>query len=320
MHLNEKAKVVILRLSKFPNNAKRITMRPPLIIVTLICAVLCVAATALGQIDAQVIVDMNQIPGSSRDLLANFAADLQRYINSNRWTSEDIGNEKIQVSITVSIAMTATPTVYDATFVLGSTRPVYKSEKNSAMLRIFDDSWEFTYIKNQPLLRDETRFDPLTSFVNFYMYLVLGYDFDSYSPPLSGTPYFQKAITICGQAPGSTKGWDRVNSGYSKYSFVEELMNSKYEPMREGMFMYNYRGIDYLVVKPDAAYKNIITFIQNVADFKRSVNPSSLIVKAFFDAKYQELAEIFRDYQDKSILQLLSSVDPSHQSTYMGLK
>ena len=90
--------------------------------------------------------------------------------------------------------------------------------------------------------------------------------------------------------------------------------------MREGMFMYNYRGIDYLVVKPDAAYKNIITFIQNVADFKRSVNPSSLIVKAFFDAKYQELAEIFRDYQDKSILQLLSSVDPSHQSTYMGLK
>ena len=279
----------------------------------------CFTATSLGQIEAQVTADLDQITGSSRDPLVNFAADVQRYINTNKWTSEDIGNEKIQVSITISVTMTATPNVYDAQFFLGSTRPVYKSEKNSAMLRLFDDSWEFTYVKNQPLLHDETRFDALTSFLNFYMYLVLGYDFDSYSPPLSGTPYFQKAITICGQAQGSPKGWDRTNPPtYSKYSFIEELLNSKYEPIREGMFMYNYRGIDYLEVKPDAAYKNIITFIQNVADFKRSVNPSSLIVKAFFDAKYQELAEIFRNYQDKSILQLLSSVDPSHESTYMG--
>ena len=84
--------------------------------------------------------------------------------------------------------------------------------------------------------------------------------------------------------------------------------------------MYNYRGIDYLEVKPDAAYKNIIAFIRTVADFKSSENSSSLIIKAFFDAKYQELAEIFRTYQDKSIVQILSSVDPSHESTYMGLK
>ncbi len=296
-------------------------MRPPLIVAVLISAVFCFAETSLAQIEAQVTQNLDQIPGSGRDPLINFAADIQRYINTNKWSSEDIGNEKIQISISISITVTATPNVYDAQFFLGSSRPVYKSQRNSAMLRLFDDSWEFTYVKGQPLLHDESRFDPLTSFINYYMYLVLGYDFDSYSPPLSGTPYFQRAIAICGQAQGSPKGWDRTNPPtYSKYSFIEELMNSKYEPIREGMFLYNYRGIDYLEVKPDAAYKNIITFIQNVADFKRSVNPSSLIVKAFFDAKYQELAEIFRNYQDKSILQLLSSVDPSHESTYMGLK
>ncbi len=294
-------------------------MRPPLIIMTLIGAVLCFAAIAFSQIEAQVVTDLNQIPGSNRDLLVNFAADVQRYINSNTWTTEDIGNEKIQVSITISLTATATANTYDATFVLGSTRPIYKSEKKSAMLRILDDSWEFTYLKNQPLLRDETRFDPLASFINFYVYLVLGYDFDSYRPPLSGTPDFQNAIAICGQASG-TMGWDRRRNSYSKYSFVEELLNGKYEPIRQGMFMYNFRGIDYLEVKPDTAHRNIITFIQDIADFKRSVDPNSLIIKAFFDSKYQELAEIFRNYQDKSILQLLSSADPSHRSTYMGLK
>jgi len=289
--------------------------------MTLISAVLCVAATSLAQIEAQVTANLTQITGSARDPLVNFAADIQRYINTNKWTTEDIGNEKIQVSITISVTATSNPTTYDAQVFLGSSRPVYKSQKNSAMLRLFDDSWEFTYVKNQPLVHDESRFDPLTSFINFYMYLVLGYDFDSYSPPLSGTPYFQKAILVCGQAQGSPKGWDRSSPPtYSKYSFVEELMNSRYEPIREGMFMYNYRGIDYLEVKPDAAYKNIIAFIRTVADFKSSENSSSLIIKAFFDAKYQELAEIFRTYQDKSIVQILSSVDPSHESTYMGLK
>ena len=118
---------------------------------------------------------------------------------------------------------------------------------------------------------------------------------------------------------GFTEAGKITNPPHAVDIFVEELLNSEFEPIREGMFMYNYRGIDYLEVKPDAAYKNIITFIQNISDFKRST-PSSLVVKAFFDAKYQELAETFRNYQDKSILQLLSTVDPTHESTYMGRK
>ena len=295
-------------------------MRPPLRLMTLIGAAVFFASTALGQIQATVTINVDQLPGSSRDPLQNFAADIERYSNSNKWTSEDIGNEKIQVAITIAFTGSPSTNTYDAQLFLGSSRPVYKSPKNTAMLRMFDDSWEFTYTKNQAFYRDETRFDPLMSFINYYMYLVMGYDFDSYNPPLSGTPYFQKAIAICAQAPGGAKGWDRSTSAYSKYSFVDELMNTKYQPIREGMFLYNYKGIDYLTVKPDLAHKNIIKFIQNVADFKRSVDPRSLIVKAFFDAKYQELAEVFREYQDPSILQLLSTTDPSHESTYMNRK
>jgi len=263
---------------------------------------------------------MEKIPGSSRDLLQNFGSDIQTYINSNKWTSDDLGNEKIQCSITIFFVSVNGDNSYSAQFFLGSQRPVYKSQKNTAMLRIFDDTWNFVYVKNQPFYKDETRFDPLTSFINFYMSLVLGYDFDSYNPPLSGTPYFQKAVTICNQAPSSTKGWDRNASTYSKFSFVEELLNAKYRAIREGMFSYHFKGIDYLGSKPAEGEKNIIAFLQKVADFKKSVNPRSLVVKAFFDTKYQELAEIFRDYQDKSVLLLLCTIDPAHESTYRDLK
>ncbi len=296
-------------------------MRPPYIVVILLCAIVCAISTASGQIEAQVTVNMDQIPGSSRDLLQTFATDVQTYINSGKWTTEDIGNDKIQCTITIFFVSFTAPNTYSAQFFLGSQRPVYKSQKITPMLRLVDDSWDFTYLKNTPLYHDESHFDQLTSFINFYMNLVMGYDFDSYNPPLSGTPFFQKAIAICGQAPSTAKGWDRsTNGSYSKYSYVEELLNSKYQPIREGMYLYNYKGIDYLAVKPDVGHNNIIKFIQNVADFKRSVDPRSLIVKAFFDAKYQELAEIFRDYQDKTVVQLLSNVDPGHESTYLDLK
>jgi len=288
-------------------------------VLSLVAALLWLGSPAVAQIEAHVTMNVDQLPSSARDPLQNFAADVERYINSNKWTSEDIGNEKIQVSITIAFTSYTSPNTYDAQFFLGSSRPVFKSQKSTAMLRLFDDSWEFQYTKSQAFYRDETRFDPLMSFINFYMYLVLGYDFDSYSPPLSGTPFFQKAIAICAQAPSGTKGWDRnTSSAYSKYSFIEELLNTRYEPIREGMYMYNYKGIDYLTVKPELGYKNIIKFIQDVADFKRSVDPRSTVVKIFFDAKYQELADIFRNYQDPSILQLLSNVDPSHESIYMN--
>ena len=86
-------------------------MRPPLIVLTLIVAVFCVTTTSLGQIEAQVTTNLDQFTGSSRYPLVDFAADVQRYINTNKWTSEDIGNDKIQISITISVALTGTQRV-----------------------------------------------------------------------------------------------------------------------------------------------------------------------------------------------------------------
>lgn len=80
--------------------------------------------------------------------------------------------------------------------------------------------------KNQPIYKNENKFDPLMSFINFYVYLILGFDYDTYSQ-LSGTNYFQRAMSICNQASGSI-GWDRSNSAYSKFSFAEEILNPKF--------------------------------------------------------------------------------------------
>lgn len=292
-------------------------MRLPLLIC--VAGILC-ASRALAQIECQVTVNMEQLPGNLvSDQLQNFKSDIENYINNNRWTNDDLGGEKIKCSLTIFFTTGPGDNSYTAQMFLGSQRPVFvgkrPSTKNTAMLRMFDDQWSFTYVKNQPLIKNETQFDDLTDFLDFYMNIVVGFDYDSYDP-LSGTPFFQKALTFCNQAPGSAKGWTISTSGYSKKGLVEELLSAQYNSFREGLYRYHVKGIDLLATKPDDGYRNIIAFLQKTGETKKATNQRSLLMKAFFDTKYLELAEIFRNYQDKSVYQLLITVDPAHQTSY----
>ena len=283
----------------------------------IVVACLSMTQTAAGQIDCQVTVNMDMIQGSNKELLQNFAQDIQTYISSNKWAGDDYDGEKIKCSMNIFFQSQTGDNSYTAQMFLGSQRPIYKdpSAKNTAMVRIVDDRWEFSYSKNIPLYRNEEQFDALTDFIDFYMYLIVGFDYDSYESQ-GGTKYFQKCFVFANQAPSSAKGWDRNPSGYSRLTLIEELLNPKYQPFRDGFFLYHYKGLDLLARKPDEAYKNMISVLQSIADQKKIGNPRALIFKNFFDAKYMELAEIFKNYESKSVYQLLISVDPAHQATY----
>lgn len=285
--------------------------------VFIVVACLSISQTAFAQIDCQVTVNMDNIQGSNKDQLQNFAQDIQTYINSNKWAGDDYDGEKIKCSLNIFFLTQTGDNSYTATIFLGSQRPIYKdpAAKNTAMLRIVDDKWDFVYSKNQPIYRNEQQFDALTDFLDFYMYLVVGCDYDSYEPG-GGTKYFQKCYVFANQASSSAIGWTRNPSGYSRFTLIEELLNPKYQPFREGFYTYHYKGLDLMARKPAEAYKNIIAVIQAIADEKKIGNPRALIYKNFFDAKYMELAEIFKNYEQKSVYSLLISVDPAHQTTY----
>ncbi|HLP15938.1 MAG TPA: DUF4835 family protein [Bacteroidota bacterium] len=287
-------------------------------VVVIIAALLSIPYTVSAQIDCQVTVNMDKIQGTNKEYLQNFAQDIQTYISSNKWAADDYDGEKIKCTLNIFFLSQTGDNSYSAQIFLGSQRPIYKdpSAKFTAMVRIVDDRWEFAYSKDRPLYRNEQQFDALTDFIDFYMYLVVGFDYDSYEPS-GGTKYFQKAFVFCNQASSSAKGWDRNPSGYSRLGLVEDLLNPKYQPFREGFYLYHYKGLDWFAKKPAEAYKNIISVLQNIAEQKKSGNPRALIFKNFFDAKFMELADIFKNYESsKSVYSLLISIDQAHQSTY----
>lgn len=288
----------------------------PMVWMLLLAGVFSVAP---AQIDCDVTVNFEQV-SAAKDKLKNFERDVENYINSQKWSSTDLGGDKIKCTMNIFFTSASDGNSFKAQAFIGSSRPVFIGKKPSSrstpMVRIFDDKWDFVYVDGQPLFRNETQFDALTDFIDFYMMVVMGFDFDSYDK-LGGTEYFRKAFTMCNQAPSSASGWDRgTGSTYSKYNLMEEVLSPNNQSFREGWHSYHFRGLDLLATKPDKAYDNMLVLLNNIKTLKQTSNPRAILFKNFFDTKYSELAEVFKGYKDRSVYQLLVQIDQAHQNAY----
>jgi hypothetical protein len=295
-------------------------------IISILAFVLLTAhSTRAQELDVDVTINTQQLPSDALDNLSDFAQQVKQYLNNTRWTSE-MFSPADRIKCTLSIFFKGSPSTgrYLAQVFIGSQRKVWDlrtgrpTGNNTIMLRIFDENWEFGYTRGVQLTRNEFRFDPLTSFLDFYAYLILGFDFDSYES-MGGTPHFQKALNIfnLSRSAGSGRGWEFPGSGtYNRTRLVDELASEKYKEFREAIYTYHAEGLDEISTNKNEALAKILGAIENLGKVKRRFGEQSLAIKTFFDTKYLELCEIFLDYPDETIYRRLSAIDPSHQKSY----
>ena len=79
--------------------------------------------------------------------------------------------------------------------------------------------------------------------------------------------------------------------------------------------MYHFSGIDSLQYDKKTALEKIAQAIDIIGKVKKN-EVKSFIIRAFFEAKYLEIAATLVDYYDKSIYRKLMDIDPDHSSTY----
>jgi hypothetical protein len=266
------------------------------------------------QIDCTIKVNYEAVGNSNKDLLQNFEEDVRSYMNNYQWGPEQL-DEKIRLSLDIFIQGASGENKYLAQVFVGSQRPIYGGNKNTAVVRLFDEAWEFTYIKDRPINHAPHSFSDLASFLDFYAYLALGYDYDTYEQQ-GGTPWFQKASDIASLGRSSSqKGW-QSNSGYSRAQIVTDLLNPTVGAIRDASFQYHFGGLDSLSVNRQKGLANVARAIEKIAVARKTLDPRNLAFKTFFDTKYMEIAEILREYPDRGIYVTLTRVDPYHQSTY----
>jgi hypothetical protein len=283
---------------------------------------LLIAIRSAGQeLNCEVTVDVQNVPSSLRDYLRPFEADVKKYVNNTRFTDEDLSGERIDCSLTIFFLPGTTENRYVAQVVVVSQRPIYnnneKSGKNTQVARIMDERWEFSYVPNQPMNKDEYRFDPLTSFLDFYANLIIGLDLETYTE-MSGSRCFQRALNICNLAAASAfaNGWQSAAGSYSRFGFIDELMNLKYQVFQKSFHSYHFDGLDYLATQPQLGLTAIIKAIEAIADMRKKQNPRSILAKTFFDSKYLEIADVFLAWPERTIYDRINAADPAHEGTY----
>jgi hypothetical protein len=276
------------------------------------------------ELDCKVAINVENIPSGDRDNLRSFESDVTRYLNNIQFTREDLDGDKITCNFEIFFKSVLNENRYQAQIVITSQRPVYRNTKTGSVksgrltpvLRISDANWEFAYVPNQILKHDEMVFDPLVSFLDFYAYLIIGYDIETYEPK-KGSDCFQKALRVVQSAivTSVAKDWQASSTSYSKFGITDELSNIKFESFRFAFSNYFFEGLDLLATEEQQGLENILKSLSAINDVRRQ-NQTSIIIKQFFDAKYREIAEIFQSYPDRNVYEKLSEYDQEHRSTY----
>lgn len=268
------------------------------------------------ELNCRVTVNYEKLPINNRELLADFAFIIEDYMNKTQFTNEPFDGEKINCNLNIFFTSASSDVEYSAQVVITSTRPVFKSDRQSPILTINDANWNFRYEKGQPLYSNQSIYDPITSFLDFYANLIIGFDWETWGEFI-GTPYFQRAFSIANLGMNSNfkKGWERTSDAYNRTRLCEDLLNDKFRPFREAYFEYHY-GIDLYQVNKTEAQEHIANLVNVLDDMKNKTDINSVLIRTFFDSKYGEIADLLRDYKDINIFNKLKRIDPAHIAKY----
>ncbi len=276
------------------------------------------------ELNVSVQVDRSRLSSSSLDYMDGFADQIESYMNEFNWVQPNFGeDEKVDVTLQITLLGVDDSYNFEASIVIRSRRPIYNSLQQSPLFLYNDENWVFDYTPNRALVHDLLQFDPITTLLDFYAYIILGYDFDSFSE-LGGTHSFTEAQNLVSLAQTvSSTGWSRTNSvRRNRAQLASDLLNPNYQEFREASYVYHRLGIDRFLENPKVARQQVLEALRMIQDAVQGTT-NNLLFNTFFNAKYREIVMVFEDASTDVRLEaynILSSIDQSHLSEYSKLQ
>lgn len=246
------------------------------------------------EINARVTINSDKIAGSDKRVYETLQNALTEFINGKQWTDATFSvNERIECTITLIINEVEDKN-FKGEIQVQARRPVYNSSYTTTLLNFRDRQFEFEYTEYEPLeYMENTLTNNLTAVVTFYVYLILGLDFDSFSP-LGGNAFIQQAQQIVSMAQSQMGwiGWKAFDSNQNRHAVITALTDNTLEDFRQMWYTYHRRGLDEMAANPDRGRTNIITALQTLQQIK-SARPTSVILQMFADSKLDEIVAVY---------------------------
>ena len=268
-------------------------------------------------------VNSSQVQTSDRKIFQTMQTSIYEFVNNKKWTTTNIQNEeRIECTIMINISKQISNDEFEGSIQIQSTRPIFGTSYKSTLFNYLDNNFKFKYAEYQSLeFSDVTHMSNLTSVLAFYVNIILGLDYATFSEE-GGNEYFTIAQRIVSNAQNAPElGWKAFESDKNRYWLAQDLMDSRYNDFHMCMYRYHRVGLDKLAEEPDDARYEITEALESLKSIYRK-NPSAFILKIFFDAKSDEIINIYSEAfpnEKVRIAKTLVEIDPSNSTSYQAI-
>jgi hypothetical protein len=282
-----------------------------------------VVNTSAQELLCNVRVNSSQVQTSDRKVFQTMQTEIYEFINNKKWSTTNIQNEeRIECTIMINISKKISNDEFEGSIQIQSTRPIYGTSYKSTLFNYLDNNFRFKYLEYQSLeFSESSHMSNLTSVLAFYVNIVLGLDFSTFSED-GGNEYFNMAQKIVSNAQNAPEtGWKAFESDKNRYWLAHDLMDQRYSDFHMCMYRYHMMGMDKLGEEPDDARFEITEALESLKSIYRE-NASAFILKLFFDAKSDEIIKIYSEAfpnEKARITKALIEIDPSHSTKYQAI-
>ncbi len=296
-----------------------------MLLMALICAFNAAADDEATELNCEVEVNSDKITNGSKDVFNELKQAVTDYMNTTKWTNATFGtNEKIYCKLLITLSSWDDATgAMQGDLQIQSQRPVFNSTYTTALINFRDTKVNFTYETGQQLVFSEMEMeDNLTAILNFWAYMIIALDFDSFELN-GGDPYYERAAQVVRLAQGTGEtGWKAFEDNNNRSAVLSAFTDNQTAPIRQLLYDYHRMGLDQMVVTVDKGRSTITHSLENLGKIYE-VAPMSVCLTMFKDAKLDELVNIYSKAnmtEKESVYEMLYQVYPSENTRLEKIK
>ena len=266
------------------------------------------------ELNCKVEVNTSKVEGTDKSVFEELQEKITEYINTREWTNTQFSaNEKIECNLFLTVSK------YDNDRITGDLqvqliRPVFNSTYTTTLFNFKDTKVEFEHrLGDQLVFNESTMESNLTAILNYYVYLILALDFDSFSP-LGGQEYWDRVATVVQMAQSSGElGWRAFEDSKNRSAILAAYTDPASQAMRDILYKYHRQGLDQMFTSPDKGRAAITDCIKELKQIHES-QPMSVALSIFRDSKLDELVNVYSKAQEterKDVYDILSRIYPT---------
>ena len=294
-----------------------------LIFIVFALALGCAQHSVSQELNCKVEINADKVQNANKEIFNTLQSAISDYMNTQKWTDAQFGtNEKIECRLYFTINSYDEPNI-SGDLQIQSMRPVYNSSYTTTIINFKDTKVEFQYELNQPLVYSDVNWESnLTGILNFYAYLIIAMDFDTFSMN-GGDAYYEKAANVVrlAQSEGES-GLKAFEDPKNRSSVLSAFTDKTTSGIREILYNYHRKGLDEMVISPDkgrAMITQTLSTLKSVYDLA----PMSVCISMFKDAKLDELVNVYSKgttTEKDNAFELLKTLYPTENNRLKKIK